>query len=534
MRIRSRHFIAMVVLCGATLAPGLGGETSTASSVDATNSSTERRLDKLEAEQTETIKSLQVYLDALKSQNEASGRFITVFGALVGVLIALQSAATVYQFSREHARDERASAQKAGEVAREEQRLGSELSGADKVGEVLTVVKQTLDARLTAEKEARNQARKEIEKREEIEKKYSAIDQFVRKYQETISKARTTIENLARECAEYRRHQFKAKIRDFNRLAEKYDTFEAEHKALETEPLEFSARVIYVRGIAAHHANELELAKECFEKVADRRCPDPPQERADGPNKRIAIACYFLGLIHSNFGHYDLAVQELQKTIDADVAYRDFLSRVAAADAYALSGSTEDRLEAEKLLSEMIKRLTAKEQADKGLPLSERRQKSRAALIRANMAINTRNEKWQQAVLGLLDPVYAEDPRYYYATVTLAQVCHDLGQSDRAAKLFRETCAVINDSGDLVNVTEARSRTLLLMTAGLCHLYRSHDEERAKEYLDEAIAKLGELPTVEGKSCLVFSVLTKRNVTKEIIETHIGYIRQGRILGEPT
>jgi hypothetical protein len=99
-----------------------------------------------------------------------------------------------------------------------------------------------------------------------------------------------------------------------------------------------------------------------------------------------------------------------------------------------------------------------------------------------------------------------------------------------AKAAFANAYTEIRDSGDLMMITETRSRTLLLLVTGMCAHFDQIDESRAKEHLDEAQARLVELPTLDGKVCHVFSPLTKMNVTKETIENHIKLIRAGTVL----
>ena len=158
------------------------------------------------------------------------------------------------------------------------------------------------------------------------------------------------------------------------------------------------------------------------------------------------------------------------------------------------------------------------------------RLRSRAVLIEANMEIIRREGDWQGQTQQWLDQVHTEDPQYYYVTATLAQVHHTQGDRDRARELFSEAYATIQQLGHLITVTEARTKILLLMTAGMCC---KHDPEKARwaeGHLDRATDLLGSLPRRGHQICTVFSTLSKQNESSDVIRHHIELIRKGRVL----
>jgi hypothetical protein len=148
------------------------------------------------------------------------------------------------------------------------------------------------------------------------------------------------------------------------------------------------------------------------------------------------------------------------------------------------------------------------------------------------MAIIRREDNWRAEVRPLLESVYLADPQYYYATATLAQVNVGKSDPDSAQKLFREAYETIERSGDLLIVTEARSKILLLMVAGMSCKHGLKEEKRSEEYLDRADGLRGSLPKIGSQVCTVFSTLSKRNENSETIGSHIELIRRGEVLLE--
>ena len=150
--------------------------------------------------------------------------------------------------------------------------------------------------------------------------------------------------------------------------------------------------------------------------------------------------------------------------------------------------------------------------------------------MRANMAILERGADWHPEAQQLLEQVYEEDPYYYYATATLAQIHYDQDAIGKAQELFDKAYESIERSGDLLTVTEARSKVLLLMVAGMCCTHGIVDEKRVAQHLDEADNLRDDLPRMGNQVCTVFSTLSKRNESSDTIRHHIELIRKGQVL----
>jgi tetratricopeptide (TPR) repeat protein len=313
-----------------------------------------------------------------------------------------------------------------------------------------------------------------------------------------------------------------------NDFAQQVDRFRAEFEALEAgDPCpQFSARVPYIRGVAAHYANQPEIAKECLEEVVHAQGPEP-DETKDDHSRRIANANYYLGLTESNFGNHSYAIQLFEKANELDLEERDFLTRVVTAESYVMLRNFDKARE----FTDAVKAGLAEMAKTEGPLLNhQRRLQSRAMLIKANMEIIGREGDWQGQAQQLLERVHAEDPQYYYATATLAQVYYVKGDRDKARELFQEAYTTIQQLGHLITVTEARTRVLLLMTAGMCCKHGPQEERWAEEHLDRATDLLGSLPRRGHQICTVFSTLSKQNESSDVIRHHIELIRKGRVL----
>jgi tetratricopeptide (TPR) repeat protein len=459
----------------------------------------EGRITHLEVVQTHTIESL-------RSSNDTYRSVVTVFSVLVGLLVAIQGAVSYGHLHRESERDQ------------------IDRTGVEQVSNVMNVVQQTLQSRLTAEKQARKEARKAQRRLRKVLKQIKSLEQFVQNFQGNINSLREEIENRASELAQVWRHEFRRKTADLNSFARQFDAFETEFKALEEEPRAFSARVCYIRGIAAHYANLPETAKEYLEKVVEIQ---PLQ--SDEDKSRAATAYYYLGLTECNFGNHESAIKSFEHAnrldLELELEERDFLTQVVTAEAYAMMDKFDM---ARQFIADVEKGLRPKK--PRPLRNSEQRVLSRATLIKANMAILEREADWDRKAQRLLERVRDEDPHYYYATATLAQVYHKRGKIDKAQEVFHKAYESIESSNDLLKVTEARSRILLLMVAGMCCRQGLVDEKKAEQHLDEADHLRGALPRMGPQVCTVFSTLSKRNESSDTIHRHIELIRRGQVL----
>ncbi len=505
----------------------------------------ERRVYRLEVAYTQTIETIRAW----ESISEQTINIAATIGVLFTVLVGIQGLATGIHLRREgralasrleterQAREtDRTGLGQVSQVMNAvrqtlESRLEIERTGIGQVSSIMNVVQQTLESHLETEKRAREMVERVEEQLAEALKGLKPLQELYSKLQATIKGLREGIEEHAFQLAQTSRHDFRRKTDDLNSFAQKFDTFTTEFETLEEEREgeprpQFSSRVLYIRGIVAHYANQPENARQYLEKVVRSRGPlsDEDQHNCD---RRVAIAYYYLGLTQSNFGNYQAAIDFFEKANQLDPKVEDFLTRIATAEAYVM---VRDFDKAVPFITQVEKGVLATEKDKDGRLLNfYLRLQSRAVLVKANMTILRRGDNWPQEVQDLLWPVYRADPHYYYATATLAQVYYDQGNHDKAKELFSEAYATIQQSGNLITVTEARSRILVLMVAGMCCKHGFEEDRWSKEHLDRANSLLGSLPKMGLQTCTVFSTLSKRNEDIGTIRDHIEKIRESKI-----
>jgi len=502
----------------------------------------EYRIYKLEVVQDRTVQSLE-------SINEQNRSLIIGAGTIIGVLVAIQGlatgAATTAQFVQLHREGRRDSRQ----ANREEERDRIDRTGVEQVSKVMDVVQNTLASRidiehasfdqvstimdvvqrtLTSHLETEERAREAVEEAQGLVKQ---VGQFYQDFQMIISRARADIENRASQWAKtVGRHDFRGMTTALSSFAEQFDKFRTEFEALEKveegklRP-QFSPQVPYIRGIAAHYTNQPEIAKQYLEEVIRSREPLPGEDQR-ACSRRRANAYYYLGLTESNFGNNQRAIELFEEANELDLEARDFLTRAVTAEAYVMMNRFDS---ARKYADQIENRLQDIESREGRLRNFHLRLRSRARLIRANTALLERTPKWEEAQL-LLESVHDTDPQYYYAIVTLAQVYYEQGELDKAQQLFDKAYMTIERSGDLLTVTETRTKVLLRMVAGMCCKHGPKDEDRADELLDQADNVLHSLPRIGNQNCTVFSTLSKRNESSNTIRRHIELIREGKVL----
>ena len=252
-----------------------------------------------------------------------------------------------------------------------------------------------------------------------------------------------------------------------------------------------------------------------------------PGETEIAYKRRLANANYYLGLIESNFGIYSNAIDYFDAAERLDPKSEDLLTKVLTADTYVMN---KEFAKAMPFIIEVENKLDEKERREGRLHNSDRRLRSRAALIRASIEIVNHDPGWHEKALQIIELVHDKDSLYYYATATLAQVYSDKGDLNKADAYFKEAYNTIERSGDLITVTEVRIRILLMMVAGMCCKHGLKDEKRAEEHLDKADALRDRLPKIGDNVCTVFSYLSKLNENSQDIHTHIGLIRNGDVL----
>jgi tetratricopeptide (TPR) repeat protein len=460
----------------------------------------ERRTYQLEVTQAQTIRALEI-------NDKHNKDIITGIGAFIAVLVAVQGIATGIQLHREGKRDR------------------TEGTSIEEMTHVMNVVQQTLQSRLDAEKQAREETAEAQHQLQKFENQVKSLEQFYQNFQKNIRSLREEIEKRATELAQISRHDFRRKTDELNSFAQQVNMFKTQFKALEEESRTFSAAASYVRGIAAHYANQPEGTKVHLQNFVDSQPP-----KSDEDKRHVATAYYYLGLTECNFGNHENAISLFEKAnkldLQLDIHKRDFLTPLVTAEAHVMMDSLDM---ARQFTNETKTGLRTIEQK-RPLRNSEQRVRSRAILIEANMVILGHEADWHGKAQQLLEQVHAEDPYYYYATATLAQVYYDQDRTDEAQELFREAYTTIERSGHLLTVTEARSRILLLMTAGTCCKHGLTDEKRAEQHLDEADHLRDSLPRMGSQVCTVFSTLSKRNESSDTIRRHIELIRQGKVL----
>lgn len=462
----------------------------------------ERRTYQLEVAQAQTIRALEI-------NDKHNKDIITGIGAFIAVLVAVQGIATGIQLYRDGKRG----------------RTEGTGTSIEEMTHVMNVVQQTLQSRLDAEEQARKEAAEAKHQLQKFENQVKSLEQFYQNFQKTIRSLREEIEKRATELAQISRHDFRRKTDELNSFVRQVNTFKTQFKALEEESRTFSAAVSYVRGIAAHYANQPEGTKVHLKNFADSQPP-----KSDEDKRHVATAYYYLGLTECNFGNHENAISLFESAnkldLQLDISKRDFLTPLVTAEAHVMMDSFDM---ARQFTNETKTGLHTIEQK-RPLRNSEQRVRSRAILIEANMVILGHEADWHGKAQQLLEQVHAEDPYYYYATATLAQVYSDQDKTDEAQELFREAYTTIERSGHLLTVTEARSRILLLMTAGMCCKQGLMDDKKAEQHLDEADHLRDSLPRIGSQICTVFSTLSKRNESSDTIRRHIELMRKGQVL----
>ncbi|WKZ47696.1 MAG: hypothetical protein QY306_17980 [Anaerolineales bacterium] len=465
------------------------------------SSNLERRLYQIEIAQSQTIESL-------KSTNDYNRFLFSVTGAIIALLVGIQSFATLTQIKREGKRD------------------FAESAGVKQVSDILQVVEQSLQSRLAAEEEARKKAIEAEGKLAEVEKKYERLDIFYRNFQSNIRKLRNELESDALLWAgTVPRHGFKGLADKLNDFANRFDRFKIDSEPIEEEKQEFSPHALYIRGIAGHYANKPEDAEKYLKKVVSYQQPEEGEDQLPY-NRRIANAYYYLGLIDSNFGHNQDAIDNFENANRRDLQGRDFLTKVVIAEAYMMAGDFDN---AGRFLTDLERKIVELQQIEGTLHPAESRLWSRAILIKANMILIKREENWTDKIQAMLLPVRDRDSSYYFATATLAQSYHVQGNFELAKQFFQEVYDTILALADINSIREVRSKILLLLFAGMSSKYIGREKQSA-EYLDQANQYCNDLPKINSHSCTVFSPLSKRNEKISEIQSHIALIRKGIVL----
>lgn len=451
----------------------------------------------------------------LEIVNEHLTFMLYALGAVIFVLMTVQIAVTYIQLRRERRQDER-------QAMREEKRDLAELAGVGQVSKIMEVVYQTLEGRRASEEDARNKA---DQAKEQYEKVVKPLEHFYQRFQVKLQKVRQQLEAKASLLARsWSRHHFRGKADQLNEFARQFDEFEAESEMLEEGIHTYDARLPYIRGIAAHYSNQPDVVERHLKDVVSRDRHEANEDEI-AYKRRLANSYYYLGITESNFGNSEEAIKYFGIANNLDLQQRDFLTRIVTAEAYIMINEFEKALQ---LLSEVESGLNEVEH-EGGFTDAYQRLRSRTMLVKANIGILRQEKNWQAQVLGLLETVHKNDPQYYYATATLAQVYDLIGELDKARSIFQEAHQTILGSRDIETVKEVRSRILLLMVAGLCSKQGlSNGQQITDEYLNEADGLRSNLPKIDSDVCTVFSTLSKRNENTDKIHLHIEHIREGK------
>jgi len=468
----------------------------------------EDRVFKLEEKQSQTIDALKVTNERNTSTFTTINTLFTITSGLFAALFAFQ---TLVQQRRESQREKR-----------ENERDSAELIGVGKVNEIMGVVRDTFQSRLDAEKEEREGREKAEARLANIDERIKNLDASSARQKANLEKKHQSIENLALELSKVGRHKFKSKTNQLEKFADNFDQFDSYFLPIDDIAPAFSPYVHFIRGIAAHYGNEPDIALEYLKKAVSASRPENVDEVS---RKRIiATSYYYLGLIESNFGNLTDAIAFFDQGNALMSQHVDFFTKIVTAESYIFNSEFS---KAEQLLDEVIEGLDAEEKVHGGNKSYLVGDRNRASLVKANMTIMLHPPMWQETVQQLLMPLYEKDSSFYFAGVTLAQSYVSQGNNKLADKYFRESYKPIRITSALH--TEVRSRILFFMTAGLASKYISEESE-SKFYLDQASSSCGLLPTLENRTCTVFSTLTKRNEPVEKIQEHIELIREGEVL----
>jgi tetratricopeptide (TPR) repeat protein len=347
--MRQRHLASNAIVAFFLISIAIGiiqtsAQQSASISSQPVNATTEleRRIFQLEVVQAQTIEALRSSIDSYKSS-------MTWFSILITILIAIQGGIFYGQWRREGERAsrdlqreetrslvERTGAEQFSKLIveresrqgrHEEARLGAELKGVDEVSKVMALVEQTLASRLATEKDARD-------KLDEIRGQIGSLKKFYENFQGAIENSRDSIEKAGILLAQTPRQDFRSRTDELNIFSKQFDDFIRDFVPIEDKERRFSPQVTYIRGIAAHYANDPERAKQYLSDVIGFHKPEEGESEIDY-NRRVANAYYYLGLIESNFSNYRNAIDYFIKA--KPESQKDFRTMVATAEAYLMN-----------------------------------------------------------------------------------------------------------------------------------------------------------------------------------------------------
>ena len=490
---------AVVMLCTCIAAHGQ----TTSATQPSSNKTLEQRIDLVD----EQVKHLN---ELVKANSDANRQFITVLGVIIGFIVGVQSIFQTVTLRHQWKQDK--------------DKENPSNAGARAVADVLGVVKETMNTRLIQEKTAQKEATKA---KEDVERIQGGLTRVVVHFERVARTAHDRLESLALQLAKVRRHDFKEIPDRLNDFALRHDEYTTDLQPLAPEELRFSARVTYIRGIAAHYMSDPAAAKQYLTDVAARSQLEAGETELDN-SKRRANAYYYLGLNESNFANYTDALQLFEKANALDLDSRDLLTRLVIADCYIFSDQLDRAFKyIESEIDVRIEELkTRGDLRTYHIPLQVR-----AELLKANIVLLRGADDWPAKVQVLLEPACAIDRDSYFASSTLAQA-YQFVNDQRARQQFDSAYDCIVRRRHLETTTEVRSRILLLMVAGICSRMGSSDGKKRmpEEFLDEAKMLLERLPRRDSEQSTVFSPISKRNESASTIASHIGQIELGAVI----
>jgi tetratricopeptide (TPR) repeat protein len=514
-------FIFACIIAGAVY--GMQGGDNSQKDSTLSKSSIDQRLNNLEDKQ-------EIYVKTIEKINEQNSGFVSTISVMMGIIIffltVFTSIFTVSQYRRDNIRHQQ-------QIDRDRRIDDIGINGVKKTSEVLDIIQKILNVQHEAGEISNENARKYtehikdykkiIEDNKEIIQEYkgeiASIIQFKNISEENRKKEINRIENAALELVKTRRHEFKSKtvMAQLAAFASDYDDF---NRRISTKAEEFTARVWYIRGLAAHYLNQPDLVDLYLKKVVGKSTWEDMEDEI-ALNKRHANAYYYLGIMEFNFSRNSKAVAYFNQAreIDKKSGKNDLLTRIALAEAYIMDGKFN---QANEILNEI------KQEYDKLhgiIPIVvEAKLFSRAELIRANILLV---QKEKEKARDVLQQLYKKDPKYYFATATLGQIAPS--KQEQESK-FREAYDTIINNIELDKTNEKRSQILLRMVVGVCCKNIPEYTKETDIHLNKAMELLQELPKIGNTKCTVYSTMTKVNVNEDKIKEHIEEIRGGKLI----
>ena len=312
----SRYLLAISMLFSSPLWQAHAWSQTQPSTQQAPNQDLQHRVDIAE----EHVKHVE---DLVKSNSDASRLFITVLSVIIGLIVGVQSVFQGMILRHQWARDSE-------HDKREKERDSAANAGAKSVADVLSVIKDTMDYRLTQEKKAVEEANRAKEEVETLRGRVTRVDAHFERLART---AHVRLEAAANRLAKFRRHDFKEIPTELADFAQNYQEYADNLQPLASPDLKFTAKVIYVRGIAAHYMSQPLLTKECLSEVVGREQPEKGETEFEH-SRRLANSYYYLGVNESNFANYIDAIRLLEKANALDLDARDLLTRIVTAECY--------------------------------------------------------------------------------------------------------------------------------------------------------------------------------------------------------